>query len=68
MSAAPTRYRILTYDGDVKGEAFGWRVRAHGMRLWSLRRAIRRCRDEGYDDDCSILVEREEDQPRRRKR
>jgi hypothetical protein len=56
-------YRVLSYDPvddgcQVKGE-FNWRVRSAGVRLWGLRQAIRDLRSQGYDDDVSILVERE---------
>ena len=64
-------YCISTYDpcddaypsgaGPVCpiGDEFGWHKRAGGLSRWQLRKWIRELRRRGYDDDLSILVERE---------
>jgi hypothetical protein len=55
-------YRISTHDpGDEFPDGWGWTVRMAGLPLWALRGAIREMRGRGYDDDVSILVEREDD-------
>lgn len=56
-----TSYRISTYDpGDGPHDPWGWRVRHCGLPLMALRAPLREFRDPGYDDDLSILIEREE--------
>lgn len=53
-------YRISTYDPTDTMETDGeWTLRVAGLSLWQLRAAIRQARGEGYDDNCSILVERD---------
>lgn len=55
-----TTYRLSTYDpGDDFEDFWDWRVRWSGLTKWGLRDAIREARGEGYEDDLSILVERE---------
>jgi hypothetical protein len=54
-------YRLSTYDpGDDIDEPWGWNRRVCGLSLWQLRDAIREWRAMGYDDEMSILVERED--------
>jgi hypothetical protein len=53
-------YRLSTYDpGDDEDADWGWTVRVSGLGLWGLRAALRDFRGRGYEDDVSILVERE---------
>lgn len=54
-------YRLSTYDPDMTPEGeWGWNLREPSLSKWDLRRAIRKARGMGYDDDVSILVERNE--------
>lgn len=54
-------YRLSTRDpGDTPDEEWFWNRRHSGLSLFALRNAIRAARDLGYDDDVSILVERED--------
>lgn len=54
------RYRISTCDpGDTPADDFAWVVRHAGLTLWGLRDALREVRGMGYEDELSILVERE---------
>jgi hypothetical protein len=55
-------YRISTYDpidDDAVRFACDWHLFAAGLSLWALRAYIRYLRSCGYDDQASILVERE---------
>jgi hypothetical protein len=55
-----TTYRLSTYDpGAALDDDWGWVLRLAGLAKWGLRAAIREARATGYDDDLSILVERE---------
>lgn len=56
---APT-YRVSTYDtGTCINDPWDWSVRAVRQDLMRLRWWIRTLRAMGYEDDLSILVERE---------
>ena len=57
--SGPAYYRVETYDVRADGSACGsWSIRCAKVRLWRLRRVIRRLESRGYDLHTSIFIER----------
>jgi hypothetical protein len=60
-------YSVSTRDpGQSPLDDWAWRVRYRRLPKWSIRQALRELRGRGYENDISILVERESAARKRR--